>query len=521
MRYLAFLFFFQSNTIDFVSKNILIDENAIVKDCFFLVVPASFYNLFVRGNVNLAGNIHFMPNHNAENVLKIGNITRNFPLFLLNVPHSSLNKYLCIDTDGKIFAKETTSLFFKKLRSETKIFSIVLANEVSSQGNLLINNKNEQASFIDIVIGNGAGDINLIGSSIFFNGIIESHDDHINLLKDISFSSDLDVNDLEVSQFQVLDTIMISGPVLIQLDAGIIESFLVKNKCYLSGLVNFEKPVIFFGSQCYFQNVPVATDSKNSYIVVDRKNEGQISQIANLTEISFNEVATNEVILSDLNLNKCTLGVDSKTVQFKANKLNVQVPLTLDVSAIKANSILILDYIQFVDDASPIFKTFYCQDIPRNAYSLAIKINRSLTIDSSIDDIFLFNNTDKKTSFFLGYAVLIEDPNDPSSYQVKILSSASLIPTGEDKKNISMKPREFFNLDYSSLSDTSLIALEISQALYIYEKIAMTKKAINQASKREYFFKEKYKKNVRKLESLKAEIAQYEIRKARDEIFFH
>jgi hypothetical protein len=247
-----FLFFCGSIfSSSFISQNVSFMGEVTINDSCFVSNDALIQNLTALGTINIGGKIDFLVENNQDNVLTIGSQNKNFQIFIKDLPICSLpKKFLSLDADGRVGVID--SIDFCQTRNNVASqadFQSVVVNEINTNNDMfVIQNLNNAGAPIDILIGNPAANIFLIGANIYVNAPIDSHNGKIVFQKPIVVNKDLFIESLLVNGVTILESFYPKKDVNFVSSSGVINTINNDQTISLKGKVIFANQLVLTGS---------------------------------------------------------------------------------------------------------------------------------------------------------------------------------------------------------------------------------------------------------------------------------
>lgn len=472
-----FLFFCGSIfSSSFISQNVSFMGEVTINDSCFVSNDPFIQNLTALGTINIEGKIDFLVENNQDNVLTIGSQNKNFQIFIKDLPiYSSPKKFLSLDADGRMGVRDSVDFFRMHNNVDFQAdFETVLVNEIDTNNDtLVIQNVNNAENPIDILIGNPAANIFLIGDNIYINASIDSHNAQIIFQKPVLVNKDLLTKTLLVNGVTILESFYPQKDIKFLSNSGLINNINSNQTISLKGKVIFKNQLVLAESLLW-ESLQAAQPGSFPYLTLNGNN--QVAYADSSFSLNFGKnIAVNNFTVENLytsDSKQCLVGNTGDIFLTVAKEVSINQPLLISAPAVFLQGVLFFDTLQIGNVAT--FNKLKFSNIPANGWLHSCKASQ-FVIDSSINMIKMNkDNLSIFTNFFLGYAVLEKNSAD-NSLSLKILKTAT-VPATVERRSLesgSYEPYIDILLDKTSdMSDLSIFGLGLAQVIHMYQELA-------------------------------------------------
>lgn len=503
-----FLFFYGSMfSSSFISQNVSFRGEVTINNSCFANNDALIKNLTALGTINIGGKIDFLVENNQDNFLTIGSQNKNFQIFIKDLPScSSPKKFLSLNSNGQVGVRDSIDFFQTRNNVASQAdFQSVIVNEINTNNDtFVIQNINNAEAPIDILIGNPAANIFLIGTNIYVNAPIDSHNGQIVFQKPVVVNKDLLIESLFVNGLTILQSFYPEKDINFVSNSGVINTINSDQIISLKGKVIFVNQLVLTGSLLW-EKLQAPQSGSFPYLTLDENNRVAYTDSSFSLNFSKN-IAVNNLTVNNLyagDSKQCLIG-NTGDVVFIANKqVTIDGPLLIDASTIIAEGVLFFDKLQIGN--FPTFKKLKFANIPQNGWTLVCKTSQ-FVIDSSINIVKMNkDNLSIFTNFFLGYAVLEKNSAD-NSLSLRVLKTAT-VPASVERRLLAREEYESYidieSEKISDMTDLSVFGLGLVQVIDMYRELADIKNEYDSLMIEKKQLKQAYIEKKEKLASLK------------------
>lgn len=504
-----FLFFCETMfSSSFISQNVLFKGEVTINDSCFVSNDGLIQNLTALGTINIGGKIDFLVENNQDNILIIGSQNKNFQIFIKDLPScSSPKKFLSLNSNRQVGVRD--SIDFSQTRNNVVSqadFQSVIVNEINTNNDtLVIQNINNTETPIDILIGNPAANIFLIGTNIYVNAPIDSHNGKIVFQKPVVVNKDLLIDSLFVNDLTIIQSFYPEKDINFVSSSGVINTINNDQIISLKGKVVFANQLVLTGSFLW-EKLPVPQAGSFLYLILNGNN--RVACIDSSFSLDFSKnIVVNNLTVNNLytgDLKQCSIGNIGDVVFTPNKQVIIGEPLSIDASTIMAEGILFFDKLQIIGSSST-FKKLKFANIPQNEFTLTCNTSE-FVIDSSIDIVEMNkDNLSIFTNFFLGYAVLEKNSAD-NSLCLRVLKTAAIPVTAERRLLVREAYEPYIDIELEKISDMmdlSVFGLGLARVIDMYRELAEIRNEYDALMIEKKQLKQTYIEKKEKLVSLK------------------